>query len=550
LSVKSHFSSSSSCDNNKDLSESHIDDHANDDELLIASNLKDINLTDTCFTNGNLILAGKPTMPIELYRLLRLSTLQPKLGFNKLIRWTNDGNGFHILDELRFTKEIVFKTSKMSSVSSFRTALGQHNFFCADNRVENGNTRGRVSRIYQHRSIVEAENAKDPSLRLFYRGVSLDVMRTIKTRKEIRVMRTTKTRKQIRHGKALQDMNGITTDGRCVKEKIGSGIIKNTRIKRKRSTETVWKDKGYSCDDNGQGNVNTNGRGGKHHLKPKIQMIETSLDRERERRRTSDGCLLPKYGAEQLLLEDGTYDKPRGAQPNGLFWDEIRGLWAPVHLLTKKQNEGQPPSKRRRTRSIGDRNDKAKKEQEHDDQKRSKKGLYCVHTMSERRTSDGCLLPKSEPFQFDDGTYKQPKGHEPKNMTWDKIRGLWVPKDKKKRKFGSNTSRSLMSSSEDDATIIKASKANLFHHSSSIFRTFFQPKNKQMKYRNSYHSKSYQARTKGNPSGIVNNTINLSNWQKIERLMNRSTQNTPMAVPVPSAVTKNTSEDEGEVRLI
>ena len=49
----------------------------------------------------------------------------------------------------------------------------------------------------------------------------------------------------------------------------------------------------------------------------------------------------------------------------------------------------------------------------------------------ERRTNDGCLLPKSDPVLLDDGTYKRPKGSPPKGLKWDKFRGLWTPSDRR-----------------------------------------------------------------------------------------------------------------------
>lgn len=47
-----------------------------------------------------------------------------------------------------------------------------------------------------------------------------------------------------------------------------------------------------------------------------IDVEKNGLSRstERERRRTSDGCLLPKGGKEKYLLDDGTYAVPKGAR--------------------------------------------------------------------------------------------------------------------------------------------------------------------------------------------------------------------------------------------
>lgn len=469
----------------KDLNNSHIDDHANDDEFLIVSDLKDIALGDSTERNKKLLEAGRPTLPIQLYRMLRISTVHRKLGLNKMVRWTDDGNGFRILDDSRFTKHILSKTSRMQRCLSFRNSLSRLNFVLTK---YGRNQRGGKYWVYQHKSIADAEEAKDPSLRLFYRGAPFDVMWSIKTRQEER-------------------------------DEIGVILVKQVRPKKK----------------------------------------ERELDREKERqsRRTSDGCLLPMGGAEALLLDDGTYDKPRGAIPHGLMWDKFRGRWAPPHLLTKDQSEDTPPPKRRRTHSMGSCNDNSTtdREQEHANNKRSNKERWASDTMegramSERRTSDGCLLPKRDMAQYEDGTYMKPKGHTPYDMKWDEIRGLWAPIGKTKRALGSsNTNRrsSMSSFSEDDTMIIKASKAKLLHHSSFIFRTYFQPKKRSMGHDTSYHSHHFQARTKGNPSGIVKHTINLSNWHKIEKLMQRSPQQKNMVVP---AATSNAFSNEGEECLI
>lgn len=438
-------------------------------------------------------------MPVQLYRLLRLSTLYPELGFKKLIRWTKDGNGIHIVDESRFMKKIVLKISKISKGTSFRTALGQYNFSCTKS---GRNSRGGIYRILKHRSIEEAERTNDPSKRFFYAGISLDVLLSMKTRIEEIEMRRTK----------------------------------NSRLPRMR--EKVKRDE----ENRAKGKY----KDGSSKEAKSLSIRVGSGRNEREQRRTKDGCLHPKDGAEQLLLEDGTYEKPRGARPLGLFWDEFRGLWAPPHLVTTEP---------KKDLTEGQNNNDIKTKRKKDFHPSTKRNIrLTTHTNDDETTStksrlmsDGCLLPKRKPYRFDDGRYKKPQGSEPKALAWDEIRGLWAP-PRKKRKLGSETS--VSSSSDDDTTIIKASKANLFHHSSSIVRaTYLQPKNRKIRHHSSFHSKSFQARTKSNPSGIVHHAINLSNWRKIEELMKRSRQQRNMVAAAP-VVTSNSFGDEGEVRLV
>ena len=70
--------------------------------------------------------------------------------------------------------------------------------------------------------------------------------------------------------------------------------------------------------------------------------------------------------------------------------------------------------------------------------------------------------------------------------------------------------------------IVKVSKEELGHHSSSILRLLLT--NKRKHRRKLRKTQMFQARTKSNPSGIVTKSTNMSNWQKIENLKRRSTQ--------------------------
>jgi hypothetical protein len=46
-----------------------------------------------------------------------------------------------------------------------------------------------------------------------------------------------------------------------------------------------------------------------------------------------------------------------------------------------------------------------------------------------RIQDDGCLEPKSQPLQKEDGSFVRPRGAAPGNFSWDATAGLWVPID-------------------------------------------------------------------------------------------------------------------------
>lgn len=497
------FPASDDDDDNVSI-KSHKEDHANDDEMLIVSSLDDISLQAKIWSNRALSNAKQPTMPIHLYRLLRLSALQPKLGLNKLIRWTDDGLSFVITDEAKFMKEIVEKISNMKQFSSFRSILVAFSFRMV--QVKFGKNRAN-RRTYQHTSIREAQAAKDPSLRLFYRGAPIENLRKILT-----IHEEAEDMKREREGIICAEYDRILAEN-----------LKNF-------DPSI----------------------------PTSKMIHSHRFAERMSRMTSDGCLLPRGGSKHLLGKDGIYERPRGAHPKGLEWDKFRGLWTPPHLVNKGMNtiartEDEPLSAKRRKAHL-DQADILDKEQDSDDEsstgskdeKVTLNGKKIFDRYASRRTSEGFLMPKSEPLAFEDGTYKQPKGQTPKNMEWDSYRGLWVPeKKRKKRKFASDSSS--ISSLGEDAMIIKASKAKLFHHSSTFLRTYLSPKKKKQRHGNSgYNSLSFQARTKSNPSGIVNHAINLNNWRKIEKLMQRARKERDTMEPSLENE-RDTNGDEGAV---
>ena len=52
---------------------------------------------------------------------------------------------------------------------------------------------------------------------------------------------------------------------------------------------------------------------------------------------------------------------------------------------------------------------------------------FPVNISDDRKTRDGCILPKTKPRQNQDGTFKKPFGACPKGFTWDEKRCLFVP---------------------------------------------------------------------------------------------------------------------------
>ena len=148
-----------------------------------------------------------------------------------------------------------------------------------------------------------------------------------------------------------------------------------------------------------------------------LQQIKlNSQPMERQMRRTSDGCLFPKGGKEQYLLEDGTYDMPKGARPRGLCWDKIRGMWVPS-----------APGPIIDNCSINNKNN-----DDNNDDNENKKTISSWMSLKLRHTSDGCLHPKGgkEKYLLLDGTYDRPKGKQPFGLSWNKIQGLWVPSER------------------------------------------------------------------------------------------------------------------------
>jgi len=54
---------------------------------------------------------------------------------------------------------------------------------------------------------------------------------------------------------------------------------------------------------------------------------------------------------------------------------------------------------------------------------------YSAAKVRERISSDGTVVPVTEPKRNKDGLYQRPAGRTRKGMNWDSVRGIWVPTD-------------------------------------------------------------------------------------------------------------------------
>ena len=436
-SIQSESSSSSLSEvditNDDDIDDSDSEDYSVDDDdeqivyvndgtgyeydaYLMVSSIYDIFLSDTCNTNLNLIRTGQPTFPIHLCRLLNSSY---RLGFNHIICWSEDGNSFYVHSESEFVQHILMKTTKMTKFVSLRNALGQFNIISAVSTVVGSN-----SQTFQHRSIMKAEQNNDPSQRQFYRGVSVAVLRTIQSRRD-KLPISSLLSSQSRFGTS----SNMYAQPRPVKKRnhsdnrvicsanngFGGGWqddtydIANLLNAGERMTSsgrriiTVDRFSNHDAGENKTRKEGTNNTRNKNYTEYNpVAAAGLSYWLERKSRRTQDGCLHPKGGKEKYLLEDGTYERPKGKVPVNLAWDKRRGLWVPLERL-KNSNYN---------------NDSSYDLDESREAERKR-----------RRTNDGCLRPKGgkEQLLLDDGTYAMPKGAKPQMMVWNKFRGLWTP---------------------------------------------------------------------------------------------------------------------------
>ena len=174
--------------------------------------------------------------------------------------------------------------------------------------------------------------------------------------------------------------------------------------------------------------------------KPSKLTVRDKRRLDYESRTTEDGCLRPK--SRPRKREDGSFSRPCPNGPNGMDWDECRGLWVSTasNATQKYPNDSTGRSKCRPPESTE--NDRkwphgvsltSRSKNSTTTQKTAKPtNLRELRRMEfeSRLTEDCCLRPKSEPKEQEDGTFAKPTGSPPAGMDWDTQRGLWVPGDK------------------------------------------------------------------------------------------------------------------------
>jgi hypothetical protein len=113
--------------------------------------------------------------------------------------------------------------------------------------------------------------------------------------------------------------------------------------------------------------------------------------------------------APPLKKQDGTYSRPRGPAPGGLFWDAIRGCWG----STQRKH---PPTAQSAAQS----------------QSRSSPRQLTAAVSSRDFARDSVGTPKPVfknavvARRKDNGTFVRPRGATPTGCSWDTNRGLWV----------------------------------------------------------------------------------------------------------------------------
>lgn len=175
-------------------------------------------------------------------------------------------------------------------------------------------------------------------------------------------------------------------------------------------------------------------------------------DADRNRRKTKDGCLLPRAAPKKR--KDGTFARPSGRIPRGMVWDEVRGLYAPTRksagdkaILSKKGSEDACSESDESASEQDSCSESDESECEHEEEEDSmvsetskdeeienicKPRKSREADLHNRMTEDGSFLPhptyQAALKKDDDGLYLRPPGRCPTGTFWDPRRGLYVRK--------------------------------------------------------------------------------------------------------------------------
>ncbi|KAG7373367.1 HSF-type DNA-binding protein [Nitzschia inconspicua] len=469
---------------------------------------------DPRLSMDNYDISDKETFPTNLFRLLQDAN---ELGIDQILSWEADGKTFRMHCEKEFLR-LLTRLSANKKVISFRNTLGQFNFQCVEY--------GEHGRAYQHISAFPPENGtKETQNVLFYKDASLDEIGQIKKRRPASQTRhrempkdgveKPKTR-EILGSKFPQD--SLISQGKRNVEKYSRVVRASTKaataeslekseysdpLDRRKYTVPHFVDpealqsrfRIASLDDL----MNANSK--KRKLTAAVSSTakksraepprrQKRMDRRDNGKRLRNGCVLPEEGST-YQLEDGTWAKPAGSIPSGLFWDGKQGVWAPKGKLqaSKKQKCGDIYS------TGNDSSLESLTDDDHDGKKRRKR---ITNVISDRRRS---AVPQSC-VDHDSPHRLVIHTHHTEGF-----------------RSGHSTDESVL----EDHTVIRLLPSGKHHtlRTSPFFPTFLMFK------KHPVFKGKFKAKTKANPTGTIGGDnefmkgVNKDNFAKILRLLHR-----------------------------
>ncbi|KAL3916614.1 MAG: hypothetical protein SGILL_005098 [Bacillariaceae sp.] len=510
-------------------------------------------------TMENYDLRDRDTFPGQVFQLLQDST---ELGIDHVLSWEDDGKTFRLRNEKKFLK-ILLCLSNNRKVISFRNTLSQFGFQCVE-YGENG-------RAFRHVSAIPTDPQNSGSM-LFHKDATKEQVQKIQRR----APSSNRKQKMPPSGSSnISPSQPLSVDAKTLKR-----LSFRSSPPKKADLEVgglVKKRKLTHAD---------------------IEVATTSMPRSGQKRSRTDVWVMPSEGSTHLL-DDGTWATPVGEpRDDGLKWDSIRGMWGrrTSREDEKEKEDAHSSDDSSRTKGLDHQSRLPWKKKKHlvvyssdgdeednsdggDDEsgnkaEESKRKMNRIEERESRRTSDGCLIPRTKPLQNEDGTYAKPGGGAPRNLQWDPVRGLWAPskssnsrtqpqrvnpapdpavtgrrtlpprasrdaavaaitKPTEQRQAarpvrrerdpldGPPTRVQYYSSPREEPSVvcIETSGKHDVLHSASVFPTFL-----MFKKRHVYRGK-FKARTKANPTGIIGGDnefmkdVNTDNWSRLYRMM-------------------------------